>query len=84
MAEPGRLLLGLLRGGRWLSLRSRPLNGETVALAEVLEQERLMLGLEPGGEKIYLRTLAGAVLDSDGLRVERLPGGDASLEADVT
>jgi hypothetical protein len=84
VAEPGRLQLGLLRGGRWLSLRSRPLNGESVALAELLEQERLMLGLEPGGEKIYLRTLAGAILDCGGLRVERLPGRDSGLEAVAT
>ncbi len=84
VAEPGRVLLGLLRGGRWLSLRSRPLNGETVALAELLEQERLMLGLEPGSEKICLRTLSGAKLDTAGLRIERLPGRDAGLEATVT
>jgi hypothetical protein len=84
VAEPGRVLLGLLRGGRWLSLRSRPLNGEPVALAELLEQERLMLGLEPGSEKICLHTLSSANLDSAGLRVERLPRGDASLEAAAT
>lgn len=80
IAEPGRVLLGLLRGGRWLSLRSRPLNGETVALAELLDQERLMLGLEPGGEKICLRALSDAKLDTAGLRVESLSGRDAGLE----
>lgn len=74
VAEPGRVLLGLLRSGRWISLRSRPLNGETVALAELLEQERLMLGLEPGSEKICLHTLSGAKLDTEGLRVEKLAG----------
>ena len=84
VAEPGRVLLGLLRGGRWLSLRSRPLNGETVALAELLEQERLMLGLEPGSEKICLRTLSGAKLDTAGLRVEKLAGRHAGLEAVTT
>jgi hypothetical protein len=83
IAEPGRLLLGLLRGGRWLSLRSRPLNGEAVALAELLDQERLMLGLEPGSEKIYLQALSGAQLDTEGLRVERLCGTDPDLEAGV-
>ena len=84
VAEPGRLLLGLLRGGRWLSLRSRPLNGETVALAELLDQERLLLGLEPGNEKICLRMLSGAKLDTAGLRVERLSGRDPGLEAAAT
>lgn len=83
VAEPGRLLLGLLRGGRWLSLRSRPLNGETVALAELLDQERLLLGLEPGNEKIFLRMLSGAKLDTAGLRVESLSGRDPGLEAAI-
>ena len=81
IAEPGRLLLGLLRGGRWLSLRSRPLNGEAVALAELLDQERLMLGLEPGSEKICLQALSGAKVDTAGLRVERLSGPDPDPEA---
>jgi hypothetical protein len=78
------MLLGLLRGGRWLSLRSRPLNGETVALPELLEQERLMLGLEPGSEKICLHVFSGAKLDTAGLRVERLSGRDAGAEAAAT
>lgn len=84
VAEPGRVLLGLLRGGRWISLRSRPLNGEMVALAELLEQERLMLGLEPGSEKICLRALSGAKLDTAGLWVENLSGGDPGPEAAAT
>ncbi len=84
VAEPGRVLLGLMRGGRWISLRSRPLNGEMVALAELLEQERLMLGLEPGSEKICLRAFSGAKLDTKGLRIESLSGGDGGLEAAAT
>jgi len=84
VAEPGRVLLGLLRGERWLSLRNRPLNGETVALPELLEQERLMLGLEPGSEKICLHVFSGAKLDTAGLRVERLSGRDAGPEAAAT
>jgi len=81
VAEPGRLQLGLLRGGRWLSLRSRPLNGETAVLAELLAQERLLLGLEPGSEKIFLDTFSGVRLDTTGLRVENLSGRNAVLRS---
>jgi len=73
--EPGRVLLSLLRGGRWQSLRGRPLNGEPAALAPMLEQERLLLGLESAGERIFLhtRSQSGGMLDTAGLQVERLP-----------
>ena len=81
LAEPGRLLLGLLRAGQWQSLRGRPLNGEASALAEVLEQERLLLGIEPGDEKIYLHEDADCSLDVEGLKVERLSGRGRGAEA---
>jgi hypothetical protein len=69
------VLLGLLRGGRWQSLRGRPLNGEPAALAPMLEQERLLLGLEPAGERVYLhaQSQSGGMLGTAGLQVERLP-----------
>lgn len=71
-AESGRLLLGLQRGGQWCSLRSRPLNGVALSLAEAIEQELLLLGLEPAGEKIYLHQSADANLDAGALKTERL------------
>lgn len=80
VAEPGRILLGLVRGGRWMTLRSRPLNSETVALGELLEQERLMSGIEQGGEKICLRVMPGVQFDTSGLRVQSFSGPDAALE----
>lgn len=89
VAEPGRVLLGLLRGGHWQSLRGRPLNGEPAALAPMLEQERLLLGLEPAGERIFVHAQSQSqaanmlgtenmpgtdnMLDIAGLQVERLP-----------
>lgn len=77
IAEPGRLVLGLQRGGQWKSLRSRPLNGETVSLAELIDQELLLLGIEPGGEKIYVQQSGNTPVDVRGLKVENWAGLDA-------
>jgi len=77
LAEPGRLLLGLQRGGQWCSLRSRPLNGESVSLAEVIDQELLLLGFEPAGEKVYLHETGNPPLDLAGLKVESWAGFEA-------
>jgi hypothetical protein len=71
MAEPGRLLLGLQRDGQWRSLRSRPLNGAAVSLAELIDQELLLLGVEPAGEKIYLQQSGTTPVELAGLQVER-------------
>jgi hypothetical protein len=78
IAESGRLLLGALRAGEWASLRGRPLNGHAVALAEVIAQEALLLGIEPAGGKIYLHRTGDAALDLHGLKVhEWLSAGTA-------
>jgi hypothetical protein len=69
IAESGRLLLGALRAGEWVSMRSRPLNGHSVALAEVIEQEALLLGIDPGQGKIYLHRTGETALDLRGLEV---------------
>ncbi len=69
IAEPGRLLLGALRAGAWVSLRSRPLNAHAVVLAQIIEQEALLLGIEAGNEKIYLHRSGEAQLDLLGLKV---------------
>lgn len=74
VAEPGRLLLGLQRGGDWKSLRSRPLNGEIVSLAELIEQEFLLLGIDPAGEKIYLYQSGNPSVDVSGLKIETWSG----------
>jgi hypothetical protein len=73
-AEPGQLLLGLQRDGQWHSLRSRPLNGVEVSLAGLIEQERLLLGVEPAEEKVYLHQWGSTPIDASGLRVERWSG----------
>lgn len=69
IAESGRLLLGALRAGAWVSLRNRPLNGHALVLAEVIEQEALLLGIEAGNGKIYLHRSGEAQLDLHGLKV---------------
>jgi hypothetical protein len=79
IAEPGRVLLGLVRGGQWISLRSRPLNSETVALAELLDQERMMSGIEAGRENICLRIMPGVKFDTSGLRVQSFAGPDTAM-----
>ncbi len=77
LAEPGRLLLGLQRAGHWRSLRSRPLNAGTLSLAEAIDQELLLLGVEPAGEKIYLHQSGSPRLDLAGLKVENWAGFEA-------
>lgn len=77
LAEPGRLLLGLQRDGHWRSLRTRPLNVESVSLAELIDQERLLLGVEPVGEKVYVHRSGTAPVDLGGLEVEHWAGAGA-------
>ena len=80
VAESGRLLLGALRAGEWASLRSRPLNGHAVALAEIIEQEAILLGIEPGGANVYLHRSGEAALDLHGLEVrDWLPSAKPQL-----
>jgi hypothetical protein len=84
MMEPGRLLLGSLRQGAWQSLRSRSLNGHAVALKEIIEQECLLLGVEPHNERVYLHRIGETVLDMQGLKVERWsPDGPALRAGEV-
>lgn len=70
-AERGRLLVAWIRGGRWRSVRARPLNGASVPLAQVLGQERLLLSAGDA-QKIFLATLDDVTVETDGLRVDRL------------
>lgn len=69
IAESGRLLLGALQSGQWVSLRSRPLNGHTVVLADIIAQEALLLGIDAGDGKIYLHRSGEAALDLGGLKI---------------
>jgi hypothetical protein len=84
MAEPGRLLLGSMREGKWQSLRARPLNGHAVALKQIIEQECLLLGVESNGLKVYLHRIGDVPVDLQGIDVEQwltkgpaLPDGGA-------
>jgi hypothetical protein len=83
IAEQGRLLVTWISGGQWRSVRARPLNGEAVVLAEVLEQERLLLSAD-GGQKVFLATLGDVVVHTeglDGLKVEQLASRATRAEA---
>jgi hypothetical protein len=76
IAESGRLLLGAFRAGEWISLRARALNGHAAALADIIDQEALLLGIEPRSGKIYLHRAGEAALDLHGLKVhDWLSGG---------
>ena len=69
IADTGNLLVGAMRNGEWLSLRSRPVNGHAVPLARIIGQEALLLGLEQGNERVYLHRSGDVALDLDGLDV---------------
>lgn len=71
MAEPGRLLLGSIREGKWQSLRARPLHGHAVGLKQIIEQECLLLGVESNDRKVYLHRMGDAPVDVQGIDVER-------------
>lgn len=66
IAESGRLLLGLMREGQWVSLRSRHLHDGT-ELAPIIEQEALLVGVDAG--TVYLHRLGEVALDLGGLKV---------------
>jgi len=71
VAEQGRLLVAWISGGEWRSVRTRPLNGASIPLAPLLQQEQLLLSAG-SGQKVFLATLGEVGLDTDGLSVERL------------
>ena len=54
VAEADRMLVGFLRNGSWLSLRSRPLDPRSNAMEPILEQEALLHGIAPQNAKIYV------------------------------
>lgn len=81
IAESGRMLLGALRAGEWVSVRGRPLHGDSVVLAEVIEQEALLLGIDPSQGNIYLHRTADATLDLRGLQVHDWPAAATASQS---
>jgi hypothetical protein len=71
VAEQGRLLVAWLSAGQWRSVRVRPLNNASVSLAQVLEQEQLLLSAG-SVDKVFLAKLGNVAVEADGLKVERL------------
>ena len=87
-AEQGRLVMAWISGGQWRSVRVRPLNGASVSLAQVLEQEQLLLSAGGANHKVYLAKSGNVAVETDGLKVQwlslraplaRAAGSDAGL-----
>jgi len=72
IAEQGRLLMAWISGGQWRSVRARPLNDVAVSLAQVLEQEQILLSVGSSSSKVFLAKLGNVAVETDGLKVERL------------
>lgn len=68
IVEPGVLLLGAMQAGKWISLRGRPTDGG-VSLAKVIEQEALLVGMEPDGGQVYLHRSVDVEADLRGFEV---------------
>jgi hypothetical protein len=86
-AEHGRLLVALVRNGRWRSVRARPLNGTAVPLRDLLEQERVLVAAGAPDNRIFVSAGEDVVIDSQGLRTEPLgPGsvGPTGTPGDAT
>jgi hypothetical protein len=72
VAERGRLLTVWIANGEWRAVRARPINGEMVPLAQILEQERLLLSAGSAPSRVCLAVADDVAVDASGLRVERL------------
>ncbi len=57
-----RMLVGLLREGNWLSLRSRPHTNARLSIEQLLQQECLLHGITPRNEKIHIYGADGSPL----------------------
>ena len=72
LAEQGRLLMAWIAGGQWRSVRARALNEAGVSLAQVLEQEQLLLSAGGASHKVFLAKLGNVAVETAGLKLERL------------
>ena len=61
-----------ISSGQWRSVHVRPLNGASVSLAQVLEQEQLLLSAGDANHKVYLASSGNVAVETDGLKVQRL------------
>jgi hypothetical protein len=76
LAERGWLLTAWISRGQWHSVRGRPINGAIVPLAEVLEQERLLLGAEDNDAKVHVYAEDEVALDLTGVSAATLRDRD--------
>jgi hypothetical protein len=77
IAEHGWLLMAWISRGQWHSVRSRPIHGAIVPLAQVLEQERLLLGAEDNDAKVHVWAEDEVAVDLAGIPAGALRDRDA-------
>ncbi len=76
--EPGRLTLALRRGGQWIAVRTRRLDGAGAeSLSGALRQEALACGAPPYGA-VYLIDSGGSVQSIPGWQTTRLGTSSAT------
>jgi len=77
LAERGRLLIAWIRAGQWCSVRARPINGDTIQLAQWIEQEKLLLAADSAPARVCLGAADEVPINTDsmesmGLRLHAL------------
>jgi hypothetical protein len=82
IAERGRLVLAHIAGGQWRSVRTRPVNGAAIPLAQVLEQERMLVASDVQA-KVYVGQLDDVSIDLTGVQAEDLPAWDTARDVQV-
>lgn len=69
-AENNRMLVARIRRGQWASVRTQILHADTLALAEIIAKECLLLPDAAGDCPIYVAAAAGLRIEADGLRTQ--------------
>ncbi len=72
LAERGRVLIGLIQGGEWRSVRVRPIGMAPLPLAQWLAQERLLLDAPAVPLNVCLSAIDDVSVDTEGVRVRTL------------
>jgi hypothetical protein len=77
LAERGRVLIAWIRAGQWCSVRARRINGDTIPLAQWIEQEKLLLEADAAPSRVCLGAADEVSINTDsmqpmGLRLHRL------------
>jgi hypothetical protein len=70
-------MIAWIRAGQWCSVRARPINGDTVQLAQWIEQEKLLLDTDAAPGRVCLGAADEVSIETDamqsmGLRLHHL------------